>query len=117
MTLSKVLITGANGYIGQRVLQKSLELINDVSVVDIKFNEFLQNIKQYQEDKKIALFHKSQSPTDIFNITKWAFNHLNEFREITKNGKQEILNKYMTSANVNNVYKVYKEILKENNAC
>ncbi len=76
-----ILITGANGYIGRHVLQKSIELTNNVSIVDLKFNEALQNVGQYQEDilaqcSSDDLYNKLGKP-DILIHLAWqdGFNH------------------------------------------
>ena len=78
------MITGANGYIGRHVLQKAIELTNDVSVVDINFNAFSQNIMKYQEDILIQcssddLYGKLGCP-DILIHLAWqdGFNHQSE---------------------------------------
>lgn len=79
--MSNMLITGANGYIGRHVLKKSLELMNDVSVVDIKLNDFSQNVNQYQEDilslcASDDLYNKLGKPEILIHLA-WqdGFNH------------------------------------------
>ena len=81
MTMPKVLITGANGYVGQHVLSKACALAENISVVDIRFNEFSQNVKQYQEDilaqcSSDNLYSKLGKPDVLIHLA-WqdGFNH------------------------------------------
>lgn len=76
-----ILITGANGYIGHHVLEKALKLTDNVSVVDVNFKGFLQNIKQYQEDileqsSSGDLYGKLGKPEVLIHLA-WqdGFNH------------------------------------------
>ena len=77
----KILITGANGYIGHHVLKKAIKLTKDVSVVDVKFNENLQNIKQYKEDILAQCssdnLHNKLGCPDVLIHLAWqdGFNH------------------------------------------
>ena len=76
-----ILITGANGYIGQHVLQKALELTQNVSVVDIRFGDQTKNVKYYEQDilaqsTSDDLYVKLGSPDVIIHLA-WqdGFNH------------------------------------------
>ena len=77
----KVLITGANGYIGQHVLQQALKLTKNVSVVDIRFNERIPNVTYYEENilaqcSSEDLYDKLGRPDTIIHMA-WqdGFNH------------------------------------------
>ncbi len=77
----KVLITGANGYIGQHVLSKACALAENISVVDIRFAEQIDNIKYYNEDIlaqscSADLYTKLGSPDVVIHLA-WqdGFNH------------------------------------------
>lgn len=76
-----ILITGANGYIGQHVLQKVIELDNDVRAVDVKFSSFLPRVTYYQEDILLQhssdeLYAKLGKPDVIIHLAwKDGFNH------------------------------------------
>ncbi len=79
--MTKVLITGANGYIGHHVVQKAIEKQLDVSVVDIKFNEKQDGVTYYTDDilqdaSAPDLYKRLGSPDVIIHMA-WqdGFNH------------------------------------------
>ena len=79
--MTKVLITGANGYIGHHVVQKAIEQQLDVSVVDIKFNEKQDGVTYYTDDilqdaSAPDLYKRLGSPDVIIHMA-WqdGFNH------------------------------------------
>lgn len=79
--MAKILITGANGYIGRHVLEKALETTDNVSVVDIRFNEKYQNVEYYEEDileqsSSDDLYNKLGCPEVLLHLA-WqdGFNH------------------------------------------
>lgn len=79
--MPKVLITGANGYVGQHVLSKACALAENISVVDIRFSEQIKNIKYYNEDIlaqscSADLYTKLGSPDVVIHLA-WqdGFNH------------------------------------------
>lgn len=76
-----ILITGASGYIGRHVLEKATKLTNNVSVVDVKFSDFPQSVRLYQEDiltqcSSDDLYSKLGKPDVIIHLAwKDGFNH------------------------------------------
>lgn len=79
--MTKVLITGANGYIGHHVVQKAIEKQLDVSVVDIKFNDKQDGVTYYTDDilqdaSAPDLYKRLGSPDVIIHMA-WqdGFNH------------------------------------------
>lgn len=68
--------------------------------------------KELISDKKTGILYQHGNSDDLYEKILDAVNHIDKSKEIAKNGQKYMFENMTAEINADNVYKVYKEILK-----